>query len=61
MRIEKPVVFSTNVRVRLFVDVFNMFNSASYETINQATGTSFGRPSAILAPFTTRIGARFVF
>ena len=61
VRIEKPVVFSTNVRVRLFLDVFNMFNSASYETINQATGTSFGRPSAILAPFTTRIGARFVF
>jgi len=54
-------VFSSQVRLRLFVDVFNILNSAAYETINQATGTSFGRPSAILAPFTTRVGMRLVF
>jgi len=61
VRVEKPIVFSSQVRLRLFVDVFNILNSAAYETINQATGTSFGRPSAILAPFTTRVGMRLVF
>jgi len=61
VRVERAVNFSKNVRVRLFADFFNILNNSAYETINQATGTSFGRPSAILAPFTTRIGFRFMF
>ena len=61
VRVERPIVFSSNIRARLFADFFNIFNSSAYETINVATGTSFGRPSAILAPFTTRIGVRFMF
>lgn len=61
VRAEKVITFSPSVKIRAFVDLFNLLNSAAYETINQATGTSFQRPSAILAPFTTRIGLRFVF
>ena len=31
------------------------------ETISRATGPQFLKPSAILAPFTTRVGFRFLF
>jgi len=61
VRAEKVINFSPNVKIRAFVDLFNITNSAAYETINVATGPTFQRPSAILAPFTTRIGLRFVF
>jgi hypothetical protein len=61
VRAEKVINFTPNVKIRAFVDLFNITNSAAYETINVATGSTFQRPSAILAPFTTRIGLRFVF
>ena len=61
VRVERAIELSRKTRIRLFADFFNLLNSAAYETINVASGTSFGRPSAILAPFTTRVGLRFVF
>jgi len=61
VRAEKVMTFSANIKIRAFVDLFNITNSAAYETINVATGTTFQRPSAILAPFTTRIGLRVLF
>ncbi|HJU41429.1 MAG TPA: carboxypeptidase regulatory-like domain-containing protein [Vicinamibacterales bacterium] len=50
-----------NVRVRGFVDLFNLSNSNAAETRTITTGAAFLRPTAILAPRTARIGARLSF
>ena len=49
------------MRIRAFVDFFNITNSHSSETIGRSTGASFLRPAAILAPFTIRLGGRFLW
>ncbi len=49
------------MRVRVFVDLFNITNSNAAETRTITTGTAFLRPTAVLAPRTARIGARFQF
>jgi len=46
-------------RVRALFDLFNITNSNAAETRTIVTGTTFLRPTAILAPRTARIGARF--
>jgi len=61
VRIERSVSFGSTVRLRPFLDLFNILNNDAYETINVGTGSSFQRPSAILAPRTMRIGFRFVW
>jgi hypothetical protein len=43
------------------LDAFNLTNSHASETIGRATGTAFQKPTAILAPFTTRLGLRLIF
>ena len=47
------------MRMRGFFDLFNITNSNAAETRTITTGTSFLRPTAILAPRTARLGARF--
>ena len=49
------------VRMRAFFDAFNLTNSHASETIGRATGLSYQKPTAILAPFTTRVGFRLIF
>lgn len=61
LRSEKTVSFGSTLKLRAFLDLFNITNGSPAETINQATGTSFQRPSAILAPFTARLGFRFLW
>jgi hypothetical protein len=61
VRAEKTVAFTDRSRVRLFLDVFNITNSHASETISRATGLGYQKPSAILAPMTARIGARFLW
>jgi hypothetical protein len=61
VRAEKTVNFTSRVRTRLFLDLFNIANSHSSETISRATGSGFQKPSAILAPRTARIGFRFLW
>lgn len=61
VRAEKTVNFGSRSRVRLFLDVFNITNSHASETVSQATGLGYLRPSAILAPVTARVGARFLW
>jgi hypothetical protein len=61
VRAEKTVNFTDRLRTRLFLDLFNIANSHSSETISRATGTGYQRPSAILAPFTARLGFRFLW
>jgi hypothetical protein len=61
VRAEKNFSFTDRIRLRAYVDFFNITNSHASETITRATGLSYLKPSAILAPFTTRVGFRFLF
>jgi hypothetical protein len=61
LRTEKTVNFTERVRTRLFLDLFNITNSHASETISHSTGLGFRKPSAILAPFTARLGFRFLW
>jgi hypothetical protein len=61
VRAEKTVNFGDRSRARLFLDVFNITNSHASETISQATGLGYQKPSAILAPVTARVGVRFLW
>ena len=61
VRAEKNFSFTDRIRLRAYVDFFNITNSHASETISRATGPQFLKPSAILAPFTTRGGFRFLF
>jgi hypothetical protein len=60
-RFEKTVSFTSRLRTRLFLDLFNITNSHASETISRATGLGYQKPSAILAPFTARVGFRFLW
>ena len=61
VRAEKQLTFGSRVRLRLMFDAFNLSNSHASETITRTTGTSYLKPSAILAPRTARVGFRFIF
>jgi Carboxypeptidase regulatory-like domain len=62
VRAEKTVnLYRDRIRARLFLDLFNITNSHASETISRATGLGYQKPSAILAPFTTRLGFRFLW
>lgn len=60
-RFERTFNVTNRVRFRGFVDFFNITNSHASETINRSTGTRFTHPTAILAPFTTRLGFRLLW
>jgi hypothetical protein len=60
-RVERSIKLAQNTQLRLFLDLFNLTNSHASETIGRATGTSYLKPSAILAPRTARVGFRFVW
>ena len=61
VRIDRGFRLGNTVRVRGFLDLFNITNSNSAESRTITTGTSFLRPTAVLAPRTMRIGARLSF
>ena len=61
VRAEKSLTLGGRVRARVALDAFNLSNSHASETIGRATGTAFRKPTAILAPFTTRLGFRLIF
>ena len=61
VRAEKTVNIVGRLRSRLFLDLFNITNSHASETISRATGLGYQKPSAILAPFTTRVGFRILW
>ncbi|MGH9347772.1 MAG: hypothetical protein ACRD26_10955, partial [Vicinamibacterales bacterium] len=60
-RVEKTLNFTGTVKLRAFLDLFNLTNSHAAETITRATGANYLRPSAILAPRTARVGFRFLW
>ena len=59
IRMEKSLRLAERTRARLFLDLFNLANSAAAETIVTGTGARFHYPTAILGPRTARIGFRF--
>ena len=61
VRTEKTLNLGSRVRIRAYLDLFNITNSHASETISRATGLSYLKPSAILAPMTARVGFRFIF
>jgi len=61
VRAEKTVPIVDRLKARLFLDFFNITNSHASETITRDTGLPYQKPSAILAPFTMRLGARIVW
>jgi Carboxypeptidase regulatory-like domain len=61
VRAERQINFNSRVRLRVMFDAFNLTNSHASETISRATGLSYLKPSAILAPRTARVGFRFIF
>jgi hypothetical protein len=61
IRAEKSFNFTDRLRLRAYFDMFNITNSHASETITRSTGLSYQKPAAILAPFTTRVGFRFLF
>jgi hypothetical protein len=60
-RLEKTFKFVANLQLRGFLDFFNITNSHASETITRATGLAYQKPTAILAPFTTRVGFRMMW
>jgi hypothetical protein len=61
LRAERTVSFTDRIRTRLFVDLFNITNSHASEAITRTTGANYLRPANILAPFTARLGFRFLW
>jgi hypothetical protein len=61
VRAEKIVNFTDRIRTRLYLDLFNITNSYASETINRESGPTYRKPVLILAPFTARLGFRFIF
>jgi hypothetical protein len=61
VRAEKSVNFNKRVRLRAYLDAFNLSNSHASETIARATGPQYRKPALILAPRTFRVGFRFIF
>ncbi len=60
-RFERTFPVGNRIKIRGFLDFFNITNSHSSETITRSTGGSFLRPTAILAPFTSRVGFRLLW
>ncbi len=60
-RAEKTLNLGSRLRLRGFLDLFNIANSHAAETISVTTGTNYLRPSPILAPRTARVGFRFMW
>jgi hypothetical protein len=58
VRVERAFTLYRRLRARGFLDLFNITNSDAAETRTITTGSSFLRPTAILAPRTLRLGTR---
>ena len=61
VRAEKTLNLSDRMKIRGFLDLFNITNSHASEAITRTTGATFLRPANILAPFTARLGFRFLW
>ena len=58
VRAEKNIKLPAACGCVCYFDAFNLTNSHASETISRATGLSYQKPAAILAPRTARVGFR---
>jgi hypothetical protein len=58
VRLEQGVRLSSDRRVAVFLDLFNLFNSNAEQNLNWSSGSSFLRPLSIVSPRIARIGAK---
>ena len=61
VRVEKTMNLAGSLKLRGMFDLFNIGNSHASETIGRATGTSYLKPTLILAPRTARVGFRLMW
>ena len=61
VRAEKRFTLAKHAKLQVMFDAFNLTNSHNAETMSRATNPQFLKPTAILAPLTTRLGFRFTF
>ena len=61
VRVERSFSLGYGVRVRGFLDLFNLTDSNAAETRTITSGPAFLRPTAVLAPRTARLGVRVSF
>ena len=61
VRAEKNIQVTHRLKLRTYLDLFNITNSHASETISRTTGLQYLKPTAILAPFTARVGFRVIF
>ena len=55
VKVERAFALGRGIRLRAFLDLFNLTNSNALETRTVTTGTSFLRPTAVLPPRAARI------
>ena len=58
VRTEKTVRMGA-IRLKGFVDVYNLFNTNAPQTVTTSSGSAFLRPTAITGPRVLRVGGRF--
>ena len=61
MKVERPFAVGATVKIRGFIDLFNLTNSGAADARTITTGSSFLRPTSILPPRTLRVGVRVAF
>jgi outer membrane receptor protein involved in Fe transport len=63
LRIQKTFSFTSDLRLALFGDALNLFNSDAYESVGSRSGTSssFGLPTRYIFPRRLMIGAKILF
>ena len=61
MRIEKAIHMSGGRKLALRLNIFNVTNINTEQSITQLSGVNFGRPGGVLPPRIAEIGAEYSF
>jgi len=61
MRLEKSLRLSEGRKLALRMNVFNVTNINTEQSITQLSGVNFGRPGNIFSPRIVELGAEFSF
>jgi outer membrane receptor protein involved in Fe transport len=65
VRIDKDFVFSENLRLRAYIDIYNLFNADTFTDVRNNSSESgdadFGQSLAVVAPRRAMVGIRFEF
>jgi hypothetical protein len=59
VRMQKRFALGTVGTASIFVDIFNVWNANPEQNINWSSGSSFLRPTVIVAPRVARLGMKF--